>query len=167
MTSEKSPAGWYFLLGVILLYIIISIFKIETILLSLQFFVDIIVKILPVLVLIFVLMALTNYYIRPKMLVKLMGKGSGIKGWAISIIAGIISSGPIYMWYPLLSDLQRQGMRNGLIAGFLYNRAVKIPLLPLLIMYFGLVYTIVLMIVMIIMSVFQGIVVEKIVGVEK
>ncbi len=44
--------------------------------------------------------------------------------------------------------LQKKGMRPALIATFLYNRAVKIPLLPLLIIYFGLTYSLVLMVVM-------------------
>ena len=101
------------------------------------------------------------------MLVKWLGKESGIKGWLIAIIGGILSSGPIYMWYPLLSQIKKQGGRDGLIATFLYNRAVKIPLMPLLIYYFGWIYAIVLTFVMIIFSVFQGLIVEKIVEVKK
>ena len=41
------------------------------------------------------------------------------------------------------------------------NRAVKIPLLPMLIVYFGLTYSIILMIVMILISLVQGITTEK------
>jgi uncharacterized membrane protein YraQ (UPF0718 family) len=66
------------------------------------------------------------------------------------------------MWYPLLSDLQKKGVKNSFIATFLYNRAIKPALLPLIIFYFGLAFTIVLTIVMIIASVFQGLIVEKI-----
>ena len=35
-------------------------------------------------------------------------------------------------------------MRTGLMSVFLYNRAIKLPLLPLLIHYFGLIYTLIL-----------------------
>ena len=63
--------------------------------------------------------------------------------------------------------MQKKGVRNGLVATFLYNRAVKIPLLPLMIFYFGMVYTIILTIIMMIVSVFQGLIVEKILEVEK
>ncbi|MEA2074619.1 MAG: hypothetical protein U9O85_02630 [Euryarchaeota archaeon] len=61
---------------------------------------------------------------------KYAGEGSGIKGWFLAISAGIISHGPIYIWYPLLKELRDRGMRSGLIAAFMYSRAIKIPLLP-------------------------------------
>ena len=107
-------------------------------------------------------MVLTNLFVKPKVLMKYLGKNSGFKGWIITIIAGILSSGPIYMWYPLLNDLQRHGMKSGLIAAFLYNRAIKFPLLPLLIVSFGIKYSLVLMTVMILISVVQGMITEKI-----
>lgn len=167
MTTEKNYSGWYFLGVVVLIYFIILLVNLKAFMSSLIFFKNILITVLPVLFLIFILMALTNYFVKPKFLIKYLGKNSGIKGWIISIIAGIISSGPIYMWYPLLNDLQKQGVKSGLIATFLYNRAVKIPLLPLLIFYFGIIYSLVLMFVMIIVSVLQGIIIEKIMEVKK
>lgn len=167
MTTEKSYAGWYFLLAVIGIYVITFFLKPDSIIPSLQFFIQILKKIIPVFLLVFVLMALTNYFITPNKVVRWMGEGSGIKGWIIAIITGIISTGPIYMWYPLLNELQKHGVRNGLIATFLYNRAVKIPLLPMLILYFGITYTIILTIVMIIVSIFQGFITEKLIEVKK
>ena len=165
--SEQSYTAWYFLLGVIIIYVIIALFKPDTLMPSLKFFFDIIIKIIPVFVLIFVLMIIINRFVSTKKLMKYFGKKSGVKGWVAAIITGIISSGPIYLWYPLLNDLQKKGVRNGLVATFLYNRAVKLPLLPLMILYFGLVYTIVLTLVMMIISIFQGLIVEKIVEVGK
>ena len=154
--------GWYFSITVCVIYLITATFNLSKVFFALDQFKIIIIKILPVFLLIFILMVLTNYFVNPKTLTKYMGKNSGIKGWIIAIIAGIISTGPIYMWYPLLNDLQKQGMRTGLIATFLYNRAVKIPLLPMLIIYFGLTYSIVLLTSIIFVSVAQGIVTEKI-----
>ncbi len=167
MTSEKSYAGWYFLGIVVLIYLVAAVFSSSSILPALKFFSGIIVKIVPAFVLVFVLMALTNHFIDPKVLVRYMGHGSGIKGWIIAVFAGIISTGPIYLWYPLLNDLQKHGVRDGLIAAFLYNRAVKIPLLPVMILYFGLAYTIILTVVMIIASVFQGWIVEMFMEVKR
>ena len=85
-----------------------------------------------------------------------MGEGSGTKGWLLSISAGILSHGPIYVWYPLLKDLRNHGMRIGLIAAFIYSRAIKIPLLPLMIYYFGFMFVVLLTIYMIIAAVIQG-----------
>jgi len=167
MTTEKSYTGWYFLFIVIGIYLITSIFNSASVFSAFNFFIKLFIKIIPAFLLVFILMVLTNYFIQPKTLVKYIGKESGIKGWLISIITGIISTGPIYLWYPLLNDLQKHGVRNGLLATFLYNRAVKIPLLPVLILYFGLTYSIVLSIVMMITSVFQGMLTEKLMEVRK
>ena len=129
---EESYAGWYFLLIVAVIFIITAFLKPDSINPTLQFFFSIIIKIIPVLILIFVLMALINYFVSPKKLVNYIGKSAGIKRWVVAIVTGIISTGPIYMWYPLLSELKQHGVSNGFIAAFLYNRAIKIPLMPLI-----------------------------------
>lgn len=74
-----------------------------------------------------------------------------------------LSHGPIYLWYPLLKELRNQGMRSGLVAVFLYNRAIKIPLLPLMVYYFGAIFVVVLLIYMIIASMVEGEIIEMIV----
>jgi len=70
-------------------------------------------------------------------------------------------NGSDYMWYPLLTDLREKGMNDAFITTFLYNRAVKIQLLPFLMHYFGLTFTIVVTAYMIIFSVINGILVDK------
>lgn len=90
--------------------------------------------------LVFTLMVLMNLFLRPAHIVKFFGKGSGIKGIALSAAAGVISMGPIYAWYPLLSELRKRGAANSFIAIFLGNRAVKPFLLPIMISYFGWMY---------------------------
>lgn len=112
--------------------------------------------ILPVLALVIAMMVLVNYLLRPQQVARHLGAKSGAKGWLLASLAGIISHGPIYLWYPLLRDLQEKGMRPGLSATFLYNRAVKIPLLPIMIYYFGVTYVGVLMAVMVAASLAEG-----------
>jgi uncharacterized membrane protein YraQ (UPF0718 family) len=165
--SETSRAGWYFLLIVIAVYIIAGIIKPDAILPSLKFLLGIFKNIWWVFLLVFALLAVLNYYVMPKHVYKYLSKSSGAKGWFMAVAGGIISTGPIYMWYPLLNELQKHGTRTGLLAAFLYNRAIKPALLPLLIFYFGLTYTIVLTAVMIVMSIIQGIIVEKILEAKK
>ena len=163
---EMSHSQWYFLFGVIAFTIIILLIKPSAFNPSLKFFLSILLKIIPVIVIVFILLIIVDLFVTPKTLVKYMSKESKSKvkwlGWPVAIIAGIISTGPIYMWYPLLSDLQKKGVRNGFIAAFLYNRAIKPALLPLIIFYFGLAFTLILTGVMIVISVFQGLIVEKI-----
>jgi uncharacterized membrane protein YraQ (UPF0718 family) len=119
----------------------------------------------PIFLLVFVLMTLSNFLITPEFVVKHL-KEKGIKKWFFVIIGGIISSGPIYMWYPLLADLRNKGLNYGLIACFLYNRAIKIPLLPLMIIYFNWKYIFILTIIMIIISIIQGILLNKLMEVK-
>lgn len=165
--TEKSYAGWYFLGIIILIYAAVALFSTAAALSGLVFFWGIIKKVILVLLFVFALLVVLNYVIRPKMIVKHLGKDAGAKGWLWSLVGGIISTGPIYLWYPLLNEMQKHGVRNGYVATFLYNRAIKPALLPLFIMYFGILYTVVLTIVMLIASVIQGYIVEKIVEVGK
>lgn len=92
-----------------------------------------------------------------------MGKEKGVKGWLIAIGGGILSTGSIYMWYPLLKDLKEKGVRYGFISVFLYNRAIKIPLIPIIITYFGVKFVVVLTLVMVFVSIIQGLIIEKII----
>jgi len=94
--------------------------------------------------LVFVLMLVLNLFLRPAHTAKFLGKGVGIKGIILTAIAGIISIGPIYAWYPLLKELREKGVGNPLIAIFLGNRAVKPFLLPIMIAYFGWTYVLIL-----------------------
>lgn len=160
------PGSWYFLISVIFIYLVISIFNYEVYLNSLDFFGQIIYKIVPIFVIVFVLMSLSNYFITPKFVMKHLGE-KGFKKWFYVIVGGILSTGPIYMWYPLLADLRSKGLSYGLIACFLYNRAIKIPLLPLAILYFSWQYIFILCFVMIFMSVVQGVILNKLMEVKK
>jgi len=159
--TEKSMAGWYFLTVVLVIYAISFFINKDVVFNGLKYVIKLFEKIIPIFVLIYVLLVLINYFVKPKHLAKHLGEGSGVKGWLIAIVAGILSSGPIYMWYPLLNELQKHGVKNGLIAAFLYNRAVKPALLPLIIYYFGLKFTVVLTVVMIGVSVIQGKIIDK------
>jgi len=150
---------WFFII-IVVSYFALFFLDCDLFYSSINFFFTILIKIIPVLILVFVLMVLTNYFVTSKIVLKYMNK-KGITKWFFVIIAGILSAGPIYMWYPLLADLKNKGLSYGLMACFLYNRAIKIPLLPLMIFYFSLKYVVVLSLVMIFMSVFQGIVINR------
>jgi len=120
-----------------------------------------IARIAPILLLVFGMMFFTNLFFEGNRIARFLGKGSGFRGWMVAIAGGVASSGPIYMWYPLLSDLKEKGMKNSLVAAFLYNRAVKIPLLPMMVHYFGWPFAIVLSIYMVLFSVVNGIMVQS------
>jgi uncharacterized membrane protein YraQ (UPF0718 family) len=106
--------------------------------------------------LVFFIMLLINLFLRPASVAKFLGKGSGIRGIILAAVAGIISTGPIYAWYPLLKDLKDKGAGESSIAIFLYNRAVKPFLLPVMIGYFGWLYVVILTILMVLASIAVG-----------
>lgn len=96
------------------------------------------------LALVFVVMLLLNLLVRPAQIACLFGKGADMKGMLLSIVGGIISMGPIFAWYPLMKKLREEGAGEGPVAVFLYNRAVKPFLLPVMIAYFGWAYVVIL-----------------------
>jgi len=162
--TEKSSKNIYysfsFLIVVIILYVVLFLLTPDKIINSLSASRDIFVNIIPVLILVIFLMGISNYLLKLKKVSKYLGEKSGFKGWFLSALFGILSHGPIYVWYPLLKDLKKHGMRTGLIAVFLYNRAIKIPLLPVMIFYFGIYFVIILCFYMIVASIFQGKIIE-------
>ncbi len=105
---------------------------------------------------VFVIMLILNLFLKPAQIVRFFGKGAGIKGVLLSVVAGIISTGPIYVWYPLLRDLRMKGAGSSPIAIFLYNRAVKPFLLPVIIGYFGWEYVVILTVCMVLGSLVIG-----------
>ena len=117
---------------------------------------NILLSMLLPLCLVFVIMMLINLFLKPAQIVGLLGKGAGLKSVLLPAIAGIISTGPIYAWYPLLSNLREKGAGNSPIAIFLYNRAVKPFLLPVMVAYFGWEYVLILTILTVLGSITIG-----------
>jgi len=157
---DKVGFGEAFLLSIVIGYVILGIFDFALLKNVLCVLTRLIARIGPVLLIVFVVMFFTHLFFEGQRIVRLLGKESGFRGWIVAISGGIASSGPIYMWYPLLSDLKEKGMKDSLIATFLYNRAVKIPLLPMMVHYFGWNFTLALSIYMILFSVVNGVVVQ-------
>jgi len=162
--KEKIRFGWLFCLVMILIFCLVYIFRPELGLASWQYLLNLTKKIAPLLLLVFALMFFSFIVLQPKTIIKYLGQGSGVKGWLIAVVGGIMSTGPIYMWYPLLADLKQAGTRNHLLATFIYSRAIKIPLMPILLFYFSLPFVIILTVYLIIFSFINGIIVGKIIN---
>ena len=164
---RKIGAHWLFLIAVILLYLILGLWDFQITVAALKVFLDLLKKVVPVLGIVFALTFLSNLLLNPKIVSRYLGRGSKSSGWPVAIIAGILSMGPIYLWYPLLGELKAKGMRDALIAVFLYNRAVKIPLLPVMIYYFGIRVVLIVTVLMILFSMLNGLLVERLVRGER
>ena len=159
--QEKSDKQWIFVLVALLIYASVYFIAPDKVLPIWISFWKIIRQIAPILIVVYLIMLLTNYFVDNQHLQKYMSENVGYKAWGISILAGILSVGPIYIWYPLLKDLQDKGVKDKYLATFLYNRGIKLQWLPVLLLYFGWKYALVLLIVMTILSIFQGIITER------
>lgn len=163
---SKLFRGWYFLIAVAALYALIGLFHPDLVSEALASFASLLLRIVPVLLLVFGLLFLANLFLERKWLVKHLGASSGLGGWALSVVSGILSAGPLYAWYPLLGQLKNKGMSDSLIATFLYSRALKLPLLPLLVHYFGVTYTVALSVGIVVFSVLSGLLAGTIGGIK-
>ena len=129
---------------VMLIYGILFVFNSTKAVKALTSSVNILLTLIIPLSMVFTLMFLLNLFLRPAHVARFLGRRSGARGLALSAVAGIISMGPIYAWYPLLKELKKKGAVNSLIAVFLGSRAVKPFLLPIMISYFGWLYVVLL-----------------------
>jgi len=160
MVHKRKWGPWIFLALVTVLYAIIALSEPATARQALINTWAMLQRIAPVLVLVFILMFLVERFLTPEKTLTWLGRESGLRGWLLAPMAGVLSTGPVYTWYALLADLQGKGMRTALIAALLYARAVKLPLLPLMVHYFGLRYTLILSLIIVVFSVFNGLAME-------
>ena len=133
-----------FPIAVLVLYAVVLFLRPEGAFAALSRSGKIALHILGPLALAFAVMVLLNLWVKPTHIVRFLGRGSGPQSVLFSTMAGIISMGPIYVWYPLLKELREKGARSFHLANFLNNRTVKPFLLPVMVFYFGWAYTLIL-----------------------
>lgn len=153
-TSKIS--GTLFLASVLVIYAVSFVLHPDRTVDALGLSVGILLKLLPILVIVIILLGVFNFFFHAKKFSKQLEKTAGIKVWLLALAGGVISHGPSYIWYPMLSELHRHGVREGLIVTFFYARAIKLPLLPIMIDYFGLAFTGILLFYILIASIVQG-----------
>ncbi len=147
MNGQDRPVvfrGKYLFLLVAALYAVLSVVNGDTALAALGKSGAVVLKILPIIAVVILFTGLLNYFLQPRWIGRHLGRESGQTAWLWALAAGVISHGPMYAWYPMLEDLRSHGMRDGLIVVFFFSRAIKVPLLPMMIDYFGWGFTLVL-----------------------
>ena len=150
--------GWVFPGTVALVYAVCAAVAPEIAMRAATAFTHLSLRVLPVLLFVFFLLFLIDLFIDRKWVLRHLGRAAGIKGWALTIACGVLSAGPLFVWYPMLADLRAKGMSSALLAAFLYSRALKLPLLPLMVHYFGLAYTVLFSVSILVFSVLSGLV---------
>ena len=164
INKRQKKIGNVMLLIVISLYLLTALWAPKSCLEALQSSFDVLKTILPILVVVLFLMAFFNSFIQSKKISRYLGKKSGLKGWAIAVVGGLLSHGPGYVWYPILSDLRANGVKDGLIIAFFYARAIKIPWLPMMASYFGIAFTIILTLFILLAAFLQGLIADRLIS---
>ncbi len=153
---KKIPGTVKFLIGVLFIYGLIFFINKSLIISGIEKTYWMLLKIVPLLIFVLVIMIIVNLYVDSGKIKKHLGKESGFRGWIYAIIIGILISGPPYILYPMLKEFKENGMKNSLLAVFLYNRNVKIAFIPVMIYYFGLKFTIIISLAIILFSILNG-----------
>ena len=163
---KKIPGKYKFLIIVGIMYIVAAVVNLELVKTSLVDFGYIFMKIIRILGLVLIIMTVMNVFLNSKKSKQYLTKSKGWKSWIFAIIAWILIWWPPYVLYPMLGEMKKQGMSNTLLSVFLYNRNVKIPFIPISIVYFGATFTVVFSIYIVLFSVLNGIVIGKLVPSE-
>jgi len=164
---KNNKSGLIMLGIVIVLYVVLFSVKPDKVFDALGESLGVLKMIIPILLIVFFLMALLNTFIDEKAISKHLGEQSGLKGWLLSLVGGVLSHGPGYVWYPLIQNLREQGARDGLVIAFIYARAIKIPWLPLMVTYFGMTFTLVYTFYVVLGAYLQGMIVNMFDNKEK
>ncbi len=155
-TKKRSFQGISFLIIVIFIYIILYFVNPQKTLESLNHFIKNTSSVLPVFIFVIILTAIINYYYPKERLAKILQGKSNMQTYLLSLLAGTISMGPIFTWYPLLKNLKDKGLPDGAIVTFIYGKSIKLTLIPIMIGFFGLSYTLVFMIFIAVAALIQG-----------
>lgn len=161
--TQLLSASWIFFAATVLLYAAVYFYNADLFAESWAFFAKSLKEILPVFVFVYVLMVVVNRYVTRDFVLKHL-RGRGPLVWLYFILGGIVSTGPIYMWYPLLGDLRKNGVTNAQIACFIYNRSIKPTWLPVMVAYFGLTFVVVTTGLMVLLSLVQALIIWLLVG---
>lgn len=148
---------------VIILYLITSLYDFDLVKTALLSFSDLYLKVLKMLVLVFVVMMGTNFFLDQNENKDSFKKFTWYKSRLSAIWLWIIIGWPPYALFPMLKEFKKQWIHNSLLAVFLYNRNVKIPYIPISVLYFWLTFTLILSFYIILFSILNGIIMWKLV----
>ena len=160
----RGRGGWIFLAVVLALYGVLALWQAEQAGEAAVAAMRMLLKLLPVLALVFGLLLLSHWWLDENRIRRNFGCEAGRRGWLMAVLAGMLSIGPVYPWYMLVADWRERGMSTGLAATFLYSRGIKLALLPLLVHYFGLAFTLILSVYMLLLALLIGWVMHLLLG---
>lgn len=161
---RRSIGGALFLTGVGLLWLLAAVFEPARIAPALVLFQQLLAEVLPALGLVFGLLFLANLFAEKPWIERHLGRESGPRAWLYALAAGVLAAGPPWPWYALAGQFMQRGVSPGVAATFLFARSLKLPLLPLLMHYFGLAFTLILSFWLLVLAVSGGMLMQRLCG---
>ena len=160
----KDKIWWnnLFLLFVIFVFLFVLFLDFDSWKLILNKFIQTFFNILPSLLLVYLFILIVNILVSNKKIIAFLEHWSYFKKMILSCFLWILSTWPIYMRYWFLKDMVKKWLTLWHISTFSYSRAIKIPLLPMMIIYFWLTFTILFNVVLFVLSFFNWILIDKI-----
>jgi len=125
---------------------------------------EIFIEMIWILPAVMVLMGLFTVWVSKEIVVKYLGKASGIKGISFAILFGALPTGPLYVVFPMAATLIKKGARISNIIIFLSAWAcIKIPQEMVEFQFLGLKFMAARLILTIIFVVIMGVSIEKLI----
>ena len=155
----------WILLGIILIIaiILLSIFpdRKEPVINTLW---DYFVEMMLILPAVMVILGLFAVWVSKEIVIKHLGKASGIKGIFLAIILGALPTGPLYIAFPMASILLKKGARISNIVIFLSSWAcIKMPQEMVELQFLGLRFMLLRLFLTIIFIIIMAIFIEKVI----
>lgn len=110
-----------------------------------------------------IMMGLFSVWVEKEMIVKHLGKASGIRGIFISLFLGALPTGPLYIAFPIAAGLMKKGARISNVIVFLSAWAcIKIPQEIVELQFLGLEFMLLRLSLTIVLVIIMGIIIEKV-----
>ncbi|CAI1491894.1 conserved membrane protein of unknown function [Thermococcus nautili] len=128
---------------------------------------DYLVEMLLVMPAVMVLMGLFAVFVPDELIVRYLGKSSGLRGMLIAILIGAFPTGPLYVAFPIAASLLKKGARVASVVAFLSAWAcIKIPQELVELQFLGLRFMAARLALTIVFVLAMGLLMERILGRE-
>jgi len=111
-----------------------------------------------------IIMGVFSVFISDEIVVKYLGKASGVKGIGLSIFLGALPTGPLYVAFPMAATLIKKGARISNIIVFLSAWAcIKLPQELVELQFLGFDFMVSRLILTIVFVIIMGVLIERII----
>ncbi len=120
------------------------------------------VQMLPIFLCVTLFSGFLSVFLSPKMVQRLMGKETGIKGVISGALLGTLIVGPLWILFPLYKTFMNKGARLAVVGAMIGAFAIKTPWIPYAAGFLGWPFILISVIMIMAYAVVEGYVMEKV-----